>query len=83
MARIMIVVLSRLAAGLSLAGGLKNTLKRGRAGGGTRRNQLFEVRMASVSARQRSDSALGGRRKNGLPLSVTCGNAHVEPRQPD
>jgi len=34
MARIMIVVSSRQAAGLSLAGGLKNTLKGGCAGDG-------------------------------------------------
>jgi hypothetical protein len=34
---IMIVVLSRRAAGLSLAGGLKNTLKGGMRAGGARR----------------------------------------------
>ena len=78
MARMMIVVLSRRAAGLSLAGGLKNTLKGVCGPAEPRRRPLFGVGMA-LSA----DSAPTVRRGADPWPEPSATNAHVEPPQPD
>jgi hypothetical protein len=78
MARIMIVVLSRRAAGLSLAGGLKNALKEGARAATPRRQPLFGVGTALSG-----QTAPCGALRHRSWLEPAAKNAHVDLRQPD